>query len=306
MGHLFKKGFFFVLEDFLRHTKDRGLKEIGYFPNKPFTLNYECPTVNFSVILSGKGFYEVNGITYRVEAPCVLVQLPGQKYHYGPEAGQNWEEMYFIYDQRQLSRLFDNAWLDPKIAVRKINNRYSVSDAIIELKKAAETTRPCDIIEQLSERVILETLMPAPVNEDDELVAKLRDIALSLKTNHQHTVMFEKIADDLNISYSTFRRIWYELFGTSPKNYQKKHRLTEAARLLLSSNLSVHRVGQRLGFDDPAYFSRIFRNYVGCSPSEYRRRQAWVVGPEYQNNNKIMHCEQETEIQRDNLLLEEA
>lgn len=301
MAHLFKKGFFYVLEELLCHTTDKGLVEMGYFPNKPFTLNYEFSTLNFSIILSGKGFYDVDGKRYSVCAPCVLVQLPGHHYHYGPDSGAHWEEFYFIYNKNQLDRMLAKSWVDPTIPIWPINNKFSVDDSIRELKKAAESHRPSDILVHLAERVILETLMPSPANENDTLVAKIRDLAIRLKTNQHSHVAFETIAEDLDISYSTFRRLWYELYGTSPKSYQKRQRLTEASRLLLSTNHSVLKIAQRLGFDDPGYFSRIFKSYIGCSPTEYRRRADWVIAPEYQNSGVDVPDEAQAVLQQEDL-----
>lgn len=301
MAHLFNNGFLYVLEELPCHTMDKGLIEVGYFPNKPFTLNYKFSTLNFSIILSGKGFYEVDGVRHPVHAPCVLVQLPGHHYHYGPDSGAKWEEFYLIYNKNQLDRMLEKSWVSQTTPVRSISNKFSVDDSIRDLKKAAESHRPVDILMHLGERIILETLMPLPVNENDVLVSKIREIAIRLKTNQHQTIIFEDIVNELNISYSTFRRLWYELYGTSPKSYQKKLRLKEACRLLLSTNHSVIKVAALLGFDDPGYFSRIFKNHSGCSPTEYRLRATWTIAPEYQNNNKYVPDESETALQRDDL-----
>jgi AraC family transcriptional activator of pobA len=50
----------------------------------------------------------------------------------------------------------------------------------------------------------------------------------------------------------------------------------EAKRLLLYSDLTVAEVADRLGFGDPAYFSRFFRREAGSAPAAYRaqKRQA--------------------------------
>jgi AraC-like DNA-binding protein len=46
----------------------------------------------------------------------------------------------------------------------------------------------------------------------------------------------------------------------------------EARRLLLYSELNTEQVARRLGFDDPAYFSRFFRREEGSAPSQFRKR----------------------------------
>ena len=46
--------------------------------------------------------------------------------------------------------------------------------------------------------------------------------------------------------------------------------MERASRLLEQSNLKTYEVALLMGFKDTEYFSRIFKKYVGISPSEYR------------------------------------
>lgn len=55
-------------------------------------------------------------------------------------------------------------------------------------------------------------------------------------------------------------------------------RIEEACRLLATTSAAVTTVGGRVGYDDPAYFARIFTRLVGCPPRIYRRRQAGLPG----------------------------
>lgn len=47
--------------------------------------------------------------------------------------------------------------------------------------------------------------------------------------------------------------------------------MTEACKLLQSTDLPIYQVAQRLGYGDPYYFSRQFRKAVGVSPRTYRK-----------------------------------
>ena len=51
----------------------------------------------------------------------------------------------------------------------------------------------------------------------------------------------------------------------------KKVRLQKAAELLRISTVPMNEIAEMLGFDDPLYFSKKFKAYYGCSPSEYRK-----------------------------------
>jgi AraC family L-rhamnose operon transcriptional activator RhaR len=55
--------------------------------------------------------------------------------------------------------------------------------------------------------------------------------------------------------------------------YVHQLRVEEACRLLAAASAPVTAVGRAVGYDDPAYFARIFARLVGCPPRAYRRRQ---------------------------------
>jgi AraC-like DNA-binding protein len=72
-------------------------------------------------------------------------------------------------------------------------------------------------------------------------------------------------------SASTVSRIFKKVTGLSFKQYQVNHRLTLAAtQLKTRRHHPVADIAQAVGYDDPLYFSRVFRKQFGCSPSEYR------------------------------------
>ena len=48
-----------------------------------------------------------------------------------------------------------------------------------------------------------------------------------------------------------------------------RHRILEACKELRHPNIAVANVAYSVGFNDPSYFARVFRRYIGLSPSEY-------------------------------------
>ena len=67
---------------------------------------------------------------------------------------------------------------------------------------------------------------------------------------------------------STFHRIFKEVMTVSPLRFQKELRLQEAHRLMLLKNLSVTQASYEVGFEDPKFFTREYKDYFGLSPRE--------------------------------------
>lgn len=66
-------------------------------------------------------------------------------------------------------------------------------------------------------------------------------------------------------------RLFKKALGVTPMKYLMQLRMNKAAILLAEKILSVHAIGEQVGFDDPYYFSRTFRQYHGRSPQQYQQ-----------------------------------
>lgn len=69
-----------------------------------------------------------------------------------------------------------------------------------------------------------------------------------------------------------FRRAFRDRFGMTPQKYRELKRM-EFAVSRLGQGHSVKRVAAELGYSDPYFFSRMFKRYIGSSPSSYRLRR---------------------------------
>ena len=67
-----------------------------------------------------------------------------------------------------------------------------------------------------------------------------------------------------------FRRMFKSKTGDTPILYQQKMRVNYSAELLKNSTLSIKNIAKMSGFDDPYYFSRVFKKLLGVSPNYYR------------------------------------
>ena len=81
----------------------------------------------------------------------------------------------------------------------------------------------------------------------------------------------ERLAAESKISEVYFRKLFSEYMKTTPKQYVLDIRLQKAKQMLSEGSYSVSLIAERCGFSNPYHFSRIFKDHVGKSPSEYRK-----------------------------------
>jgi DNA-binding response OmpR family regulator len=79
----------------------------------------------------------------------------------------------------------------------------------------------------------------------------------------------EKFAEEISMSRRTLDRKLIALTGESPSDIIKRVRLTRASKLLIQKFGNISEIALEVGFSNPAYFSKCFREQFGRTPSEY-------------------------------------
>ncbi|MGP4038591.1 response regulator transcription factor [Gracilibacillus sp. D59] len=93
---------------------------------------------------------------------------------------------------------------------------------------------------------------------------------------HQHlheNITLQDIADELYISRNYLGQIFKKIVGEPYKNYITRVRMEKAKKLIQEGNNLIYEVSESVGYDNPAYFSTIFKKFIGYTPSELINKQ---------------------------------
>ncbi len=107
------------------------------------------------------------------------------------------------------------------------------------------------------------------VSREDEIIdmaSKIVNANIKIKP-----IYVKDLADELNVSASYLARIFSKRLGMPPVKYIIEVKLASAKELLRSTSLSIKEVSEMLYFSDSLYFSRVFSEYEGVSPREWRK-----------------------------------
>ncbi len=91
-----------------------------------------------------------------------------------------------------------------------------------------------------------------------------------IEANLFSQIGIEDLANETNLSVSTFKREFKRLYNDSPANYIKNKRLERAAELLLISDERITSIAFDCGFNDLANFTKSFHGKYGITPTNYR------------------------------------
>ena len=79
-------------------------------------------------------------------------------------------------------------------------------------------------------------------------------------------------ADLLNVSPGHLNDVVRSDYGTTASSLIRDRVLLEARRLLAHSNESIKEIAYAIGYEDPSYFTRLFREQIGVAPGEFRKK----------------------------------
>ncbi|GGG18891.1 AraC family transcriptional regulator [Paenibacillus abyssi] len=107
-----------------------------------------------------------------------------------------------------------------------------------------------------------------PIVPHEELIEGVKHF---LFTNRSRAVSLSEAAGFAHVTPNYLCRIFKEHTGDSPMGYLQTVRMREAEKLLSFTDLPVYTIAEKLGFDEPSYFARVFRSVYGYSPQVYRK-----------------------------------
>ena len=101
------------------------------------------------------------------------------------------------------------------------------------------------------------------------LIEKAKDM-LTLNYNSEFNLKY--ISQEIGISESYFRRLFKQYYSLTPNEYIFKIRINRSMDLLLQTNLDILEIAYEVGFKSLSNFYKYFKEQVGYTPKEYRKR----------------------------------
>ncbi len=106
-------------------------------------------------------------------------------------------------------------------------------------------------------------------NDADTLGYRVKEY---IDTHYMEPITLQDIGKALNVSIYYLAHIFKEMSGYSPVQYLLKRRIGEAQTLLVTTDYSILRISEMVGYDTQSYFSLQFTKHVGMPPNQYRQK----------------------------------
>lgn len=143
------------------------------------------------------------------------------------------------------------------------------NSAVDYLLKPIDTEELNATLNRLEATLLARNQMLSPRRESSP-ADMVENIMTYLRENYAKPIDFSAIANEHAVSGSYLTKIFREHAGTTPTKFLTEYRILVAKRLLSTTELSVKEIAPLVGYPDPFYFSKAFKNVTGMSPLQYR------------------------------------
>jgi AraC-like DNA-binding protein len=236
------------------------------------------PDFTLVYISGGRGNFESAGnICLPIESGSVFLLFPGVWHRYQPDDKTGWHEFWIGFDGEIARNWQKNKFISSSQPVIKINSEDTVLATFSRIIQAVRANRPAlqQILVGAAANLmgLIYSAQQTPQLAEHSASNVIEQAIGRMETDSGVALDMEKLSQDFGVSYSWFRSAFASHTGLAPHQYLLEMRLLRARNLLVQSKISIKEIARQTGFQDEHYFSRLFRQKMKITPSQWRSRQ---------------------------------
>jgi AraC-like DNA-binding protein len=226
----------------------------------------------------GRGWCEMRGHRYEISSGELFVIPAGTPHVYGADRECLWAISWLQVSGINLPFYFGQLGITPERPLIEIGDHPQMPtffQEVLEIIEAgwtpAHLTQASQVLTRFFELLSCQRNGHACTEADAS--QKIRQSIAYMSERLDQPLQVSALAARANISQSHYFALFKRHIGSTPIEYFTQLRIQRACHLLSTTSMSVKGVAATLGYDDPFYFSRVFRQVQGIAPSDYRNTQ---------------------------------
>lgn len=262
--------------DYVTHPmiKSLYLTDVGFFPKALNHYREREEGIEEYILIyctDGEGVIEVENRSYRI-GPEEVFCIPRNKRHkYYADRKNPWS-IFWLHLKGEHTEYFPlEACQSVGMTSKPANNRLMfLFELLFRVLERNYTLGNFIYISQVLSLILSEVYFREKV---DETSTQNRHITTIIRYMYKHVaghLTLDDIAEEFQLSKSYINIIFKTHTKQAPIEFFIGLKMQEACKLLKSTGMFVKEVSAELGYDDPYYFSRIFKKVVGISPKTYK------------------------------------
>lgn len=224
----------------------------------------------------GEGIFQSEHVAEtRIKAGDIFLLFPGEWHTYHPLPEKGWKSHWIGFKGKNIDDRVKAGFLSPEKPIYHVGYSNEIlglfdeaySTALEEAAYSQQTlagivNHLIGLMYSLERNIIL--------NKNSKYVDMINKARLRIRESLEDSLTIQELAQELGISYSSFRKLFKEYTGIAPALYQQTLRLQRAKQLLSTTDETIKEIAYRLNFESPDYFSAKFKSQTGLKPSDFR------------------------------------
>jgi AraC family transcriptional regulator, arabinose operon regulatory protein len=254
--------------------------DAGYFPRAAGHLRERDEGVDQAIFIycvKGSGWCELAGERHAVRAGEVLVIPPRARHAYGADEKTPWTILWFHAGGNLipgfLAELNVSA-AQPVVYLGEDPHVLAIFEEVLDVLEHGYTPQQMLHASQALAHLLAVLIRHRHENwrVQPDARQKITGTISFMKEHLGRSLQLDTLAALAGLSRSRYTALFKDQTGFAPMDYFNRLRMHRACQWLDTTDLSVKAIANRLGYEDPLYFSRVFRSVNEMAPMEYRRK----------------------------------
>ena len=261
-----------------KHIFDLGL-QIFTCGDLVADVNYLCkPRIlddyYLVLITHGQGTLTCSKKTFHLSKGDLYILFPGHLHSYKTHTSNLLHQQWIGFNGANAGSIIDSIGLTPQSPLLKVGDTYEEVQLLLNALSASghspahnNALYRTGLLSQLFGLYAQQHKWPDLPADQSHAISKAINY---IEANYKKQLNIEEVAAYVSLSKSHFYTRFKKEVGTTPNGYATAFRLSQARYLLIHSNQAIHDIAEAVGYSDPLYFSRVFKQKCGTSPKEFR------------------------------------
>lgn len=232
---------------------------------------------NIILVIGGKGILKIEDEVFEIKTGDLFMLFPGVKHYYCADPEDPWEIMWTSFNGKACADIMKSMNITPEYPVIHGVSLDIVTQVltniIIELENnvSAYALKATGLL-----YILFSELLPFTKKISERKILNVEQYSIKkavtfIDVNYYNTMNVDTLCQYVNLSRSHFSRLFKKEVKLSVPEYINKVRIYKAKLLLKETDLSINEVAKSVGFNDQFYFSKVFKDLEGQSPSIYKK-----------------------------------
>ncbi|MDR1955563.1 MAG: helix-turn-helix domain-containing protein [Treponema sp.] len=234
------------------------------------------PEFQIVYITQGEGSFTLceADTTYKANPGALFLMPPGVKHQYKPDFETGWHEYWVGFKGDYFDRLAAEQFLSPDHVFFEVGLHDHIITLFNHIFDEVKAQRPlfqfktCTFILELLSEVLSRERRREQPGYYQKIIEKAKYL---MESNIYGMINLSYMAATIGISVSCLIKIFKTYTAMTPYQYFMQIKIHKAQHLLEQNDATITAIADRMGFEDPYYFSRLFKKKTGFTPSAWRK-----------------------------------